>query len=125
MMNSEQLTELVTTALDDLKAQDVAILDISDKSSIADAMVIATGTSERHVGSIANAVVIQAKAAGEQPLGVEGEMKSDWVLVDMGDVIVHIMTPKARDFYELEKLWSVRPSTDSNENGETDVVEEV
>ncbi len=118
MMNSEQLTKLVTTALDDLKALDVTALDISDKSSIADVMVIATGTSERHVGSIANEVVVQAKAAGEQPLGVEGEMKSDWVLVDMGDVIVHVMTPKARDFYELEKLWSVRPNSDASDTDE-------
>jgi ribosome-associated protein len=113
MMNSEQVTQLVVDALDNMKAQDVTVLHVADKTSIADAMVIATGTSERHVGSLANEVVVQAKKAGEQPLGVEGEMKSDWVLVDLGDVIVHVMTQKARSFYELEKLWSVRPSTDA------------
>ncbi|HBR97193.1 MAG TPA: ribosome silencing factor [Gammaproteobacteria bacterium] len=109
-MNSQQLTALAQSALDDLKAKDVTVIDITDKSSIADAMVIATGTSDRHVGALANEVVFQAKAAGEQPLGIEGESSSDWVLVDLGDVIVHVMTQKARDFYELEKLWSVKPS---------------
>lgn len=109
MMNSEQLSGLVIEALENIKGQDVTVLNVADKTSIADVMVIATGTSDRHVGSLANEVVMKAKEAGEQPLGVEGEMKSDWVLVDLGDVIVHVMTQKARDFYELEKLWSVRP----------------
>ena len=109
MMNTEQLTNLATQALDDTKAQDVTVIDVTDKTSVADAMIIATGTSDRHVGSLANEVVVKAKAAGENPLGVEGESQSDWVLVDLGDVIVHVMTQKARDFYELEKLWSVRP----------------
>ncbi|MDO6461968.1 ribosome silencing factor [Granulosicoccaceae sp. 1_MG-2023] len=108
-MNTEQLTNLAVQSLDDMKAQDVTVIDVTDKTSVADAMVIATGTSDRHVGSLANEVVVQAKAAGEKPLGVEGEAQSDWVLVDLGDVIVHVMTQKARDFYELEKLWSVRP----------------
>ncbi len=109
MINSEQISQLVIQALADLKAQNVTLLDIADKTSIADAMVIATGTSDRHVGALANEVVVKAKSRGVQPLGVEGELKSDWVLVDLGDVIVHVMTQKARDFYELEKLWSVRP----------------
>ncbi len=114
-MNSEQLTKLAIEALDDLKAQDITVLNISDKSSIADAMVVATGTSDRHVGSLANEVAVQAKAAGESPLGIEGDNSSDWVLVDLGDVIVHVMTQKARDFYELEKLWSVKPNGDEAE----------
>jgi len=112
-MNAEKLTDLAVNALENLKAQDITILHISKKTTIADVMIIASGTSERHVGSIANEVVQNAKAAGEQPLGVEGEMKSNWVLVDLGDVIVHVMTQKARDFYELEKLWSIRPNDDS------------
>lgn len=114
-MNSEQLTQLAIDALDDLKAQDITVINISDKSSIADAMVVATGTSDRHVGSLANEVAVQAKAAGESPLGIEGDNSSDWVLVDLGDVIVHVMTQKARDFYELEKLWSVKPNSDGAE----------
>ncbi|MCB1757951.1 MAG: ribosome silencing factor [Gammaproteobacteria bacterium] len=117
-MNSEQLTGLVTEALDNLKGQDITVLDVADKTSIADVMVIATGTSDRHVGALANEIVVTAKEAGEQPLGVEGEMKSDWVLVDLGDVIVHIMTQKARDFYELEKLWSVRPNDQKSDLAE-------
>ena len=115
LMNSEQLTKLAVTALEDLKAQDILVMDIADKSSIADAMIVATGTSDRHVGSLAGEVVEQAKAAGEKPLGVEGESSSDWVLVDLGDVIVHVMTQKSRDFYELEKLWSVRRKSEETE----------
>ena len=114
-MNSEQLTELAVTALEDLKAQDILVMDIADKSSIADAMIVATGTSDRHVGSLASQVVEQAKAAGEKPLGIEGESSSDWVLVDLGDVIVHVMTQKSRDFYELEKLWSVSRKREETE----------
>jgi len=115
-MNAEKLTDLVTNALENLKAQEITVMQISEKTTIADVMVIASGTSERHVGSIANEVVQDAKAAGEQPLGVEGEMKSDWVLVDLGDVIVHVMTPEARNFYELEKLWSIRPDDESRDS---------
>lgn len=115
-MNIEKLTDLATDAMDSLKAQDITVLHIADKTTIADVMVIATGTSDRHVGAIANEVVTKAKEAGQQPLGIEGELKSDWVLVDLGDLIVHVMTQKARDFYELEKLWSVRPNDDSTDS---------
>ncbi len=112
-MKIENLTDLVIGALNDLKAQNITVLPVGDKTTIADVMVIATGTSTRHVSSIASEVVAKAKEAKQQPLGVEGETNSDWVLVDLGDIIVHVMTQKARDFYELEKLWSIRPDSDN------------
>ncbi len=110
-MNSRELTKLVTDALDDLKGQEILHIDIGEKSSIADAMVVATGTSRRHVKSLAEQVRLKAKDAGEPPLGVEGEDTGDWVLVDLGDVIVHVMTGETREFYALEKLWSVGPAS--------------
>ena len=104
-MELEALQELVTTAMDDMKAQQVKVLDVRGKSTITDMMVIATGTSTRHVKSIAENVALKAKNAGEQPLGTEGERDSEWMLVDLNDIIVHVMTPATRDFYNLEKLW--------------------
>ena len=113
-MNSQQLTKLAISALEDLKGLDIAEFDIQAKSSIADCMIVATGTSQRHVKSLAENVRQSAKDAGSQPLGVEGEDGGEWVLVDLGDVIVHVMTAETRDFYALEKLWSVGPDTDSS-----------
>ena len=104
-MELEALQELVTTAMDDMKAQEVRVLDVQGKSTITDLMVIATGTSTRHVRSIAENVALKAKDAGEQPLGTEGGRDSEWVLVDLNNIIVHVMTPATRDFYNLEKLW--------------------
>ncbi len=109
-MNSEQVTALATEALESLKGLDIVVLDIRDKSSIADAMLVATGTSQRHVGALAEEVRVRSKNAGHAPLGIEGSKTgSDWTLVDLGDVIVHVMTREKRDFYALEKLWSVGP----------------
>ena len=104
-MELEELQALVIRALDDMKAQDVRVLDVRGKSTITDVMVIATGTSTRHVKSLADNVAVQAKNAGEQPLGTEGERDSEGMLVDLNDVVVHVMTPATRDFYNLEKLW--------------------
>jgi ribosome-associated protein len=122
-MNSEQLTHLATSALDDLKGVDIEAIDIRDKTSMADVMLIATGTSMRHVKSLANEVKVQVKAAGNLRLSVEGDDRSDWVLIDLGDVIVHVMTKEKREFYALEKLWSVGPedaaSQDTGESIET------
>ena len=112
MITSEELASLANNALDDLKGVDIVQIDISEKSSIADAMLVATGTSRRHVLSLADSVRKQAKEAGNAPLGVEGTDSGDWVLVDLGDVIVHVMTAETRDFYALEKLWSVGPEND-------------
>lgn len=108
-MKSEQVIDLAVKALEDMKGVDLTVIDIVGKSSIADAMIVVTGTSQRHVRSLAEAVRLQAKEAGHPPLGVEGDDTSDWVLVDLGDVIVHVMTDEKREFYSLEKLWSVGP----------------
>ena len=108
-MNSEAVTQMAVKALDDMKGVDLAVIDIIGKSSIADAMIVVTGTSQRHVRSLAESVRLSAKEANHPPLGVEGGDSSDWVLVDLGDVIVHVMTEEKREFYSLEKLWSVGP----------------
>ncbi len=101
----DTLLELVTEALDDMKGKDIVTLDVRGLSTVTDYMVIATGTSNRHVKSLAEEVALQAKKAGYAPLGVEGEMANDWVLADLGDVIVHVMQADAREFYDLERLW--------------------
>ena len=106
-MQSKELVTLVEQAADDLKAVDMLTLEVSGLTSITDFMVIASGTSDRHVRSIADNVIEQAKAAGVQVLGVEGQDFGEWVLVDLGDVVVHIMQPRVRDFYKLENLWNL------------------
>ena len=100
----------VLDALDDLKAKDVKEIDVRGKTSITDILVIASGTSTRHVKSIADEVVKFAKRAGVMPLGVEGEREAEWVLVDLGDIVVHVMLPRIREFYGLERLWTVGDS---------------
>ncbi|WP_026340824.1 ribosome silencing factor [Thioalkalivibrio sp. ALJT] len=112
-MNSEQLLELVTTALDDMKAQNIRSIDVRGKTTLADYMVIASGTSGRHVQSAAESVAMTAKEAGIQPLGVEGQESQEWVLVDLNDVIIHVMLPETRDFYNLEKLWLAEEAADT------------
>ncbi|HPE62008.1 MAG TPA: ribosome silencing factor [Thiolinea sp.] len=109
-MELEQLQQLVLKALDDLKAQDVVLLDVRGKSSITDSMVIATGTSTRHVRALAESVALKARAAGQAPLGTEGERESEWVLVDLNDMVIHVMLPHVRAFYNLEKLWGESPA---------------
>jgi ribosome-associated protein len=94
-------------ALDDMKAVNVKTLDVRDQTDIADTMIIASGNSDRHVRSIADRVVEFAKKAGDRPMGVEGERDGEWVLVDLQDVIVHVMLPRVREFYRLESLWDV------------------
>jgi ribosome-associated protein len=101
----EQLRELVLTALEGFKAIDIQTIDVSEQNPLTELFVIASGSSSRHLKSMAENLIIKAKAAGCPPLGVEGQRQSDWVLVDLNDVIVHLMLPQARAFYNLEKLW--------------------
>ncbi|WP_018953686.1 ribosome silencing factor [Thioalkalivibrio sulfidiphilus] len=104
-MQTEELTELVVKALEDLKGQDIKAIDVRGKTAITDMMVIASGTSDRHVKALADSVIVKAKEAGVMPLGTEGQGDNEWVLVDLNDVVVHVMLPRVRDFYNLEKLW--------------------
>ncbi|WP_415882512.1 ribosome silencing factor [Neptuniibacter sp. QD72_48] len=106
-MQAEKVLELVHAALEDMKAKEIVDLDVRGRSTVTDYMVIASGTSKRHVGSIGEEVVVKLKEAGVMPLGSEGQGVSDWILVDLGDVVVHVMMPDARDFYDLERLWGV------------------
>ena len=97
-------------ALEDLKAKNIVQLDVREMTDVTDTLIIASGTSNRHVKSIANNVVEDSKKLGYMPLGVEGIDAGDWVLVDFGDIVVHVMQEETRNFYELEKLWSITPS---------------
>jgi len=101
----DQLRDLVIRALEDFKAIDIQQIDVSGRNPLTDMFVIASGNSRRHVKSMAENLVARAKAAGCPPLGVEGEKQAEWVLVDLNDVIVHLMIPQTRAFYNLEKLW--------------------
>ena len=101
------LRQQVHLALEELKARDVREIDVRGKTGITDYMVIASGTSTRHVKSIADEVMKYAKRMGNPPIGVEGEREAEWVLVDLGDVIVHVMLPRVREIYALERLWTV------------------
>jgi ribosome-associated protein len=101
------LKSVVIAALDDMKALEVKVLDVRGLTDVADYMVIASGTSDRHVRSVAQRVVERTKEAGFRPHGVEGQQDSDWVLIDLNEIIVHVMLPRVREFYGLEKLWDI------------------
>ena len=103
----KSLEQVVAGALDDLKAVDVHVLDVRHLTTVTDTMVVASGRSDRHVRAIASAVVEQCKHAGFRPIGVEGERSGEWVLVDLADLVVHVMLPRVREFYNLEKLWDM------------------
>jgi iojap-like ribosome-associated protein len=106
--SAEALLATVRAAVEELKAKEVVEIDVRGKTSVTDHLVIASGTSTRHVKSIADEVIKQTKQQlGVTPLGVEGEREAEWVLVDLGDVVVHIMLPRVREFYALERLWTV------------------
>ena len=103
------LTKIAVAALEDMKAVNVKVLDVRKLTDVADTMIVATGTSDRHVKSIADRVIQRCREAGHRAFGVEGQREGEWVLVDLQDLIVHVMLPRIREFYGLEKLWDLRP----------------
>ena len=104
-MQNEQLVKVAVAALEDMKGQDITIIDVRGKTSVTDFMVIASGTSSRHVKSMANEVLEKVKEQGVRPIGSEGLDSGEWALLDLGDIVVHVMLPTARQFYDLERLW--------------------
>lgn len=104
----KNISRIAQDALEDLKAKDITVLDVEGLTSVTDTMIICSGTSSRHVKAIAQAVVDSCKEHGYRPLGVEGVDEADWVLVDLGDAVVHVMQLQARAFYQLEKLWDMK-----------------
>ena len=111
-MNSEQLCDLVVDALEEVKAKDIVRLDVRELTTVTDYMVVASGTSSRHVKALADAVADKARQAGHRPAGIEGENGGEWVLLDLSDALVHVMLPRVREFYNLEKLWLLSPAKD-------------
>jgi len=116
-MQSEELLELAQTSLEDMKAKDLRVLDVRSLTSVTDYLLIASGTSGRHVRSMAEKLIETAKHSGLTPLGVEGQDASEWVLIDLADVVVHVMQPRVREFYKLEDLWAVGSGSTAEESG--------
>lgn len=108
---SDKLQKLIQTSLQDTKGQDIRIVDVTKLSDVMDTLIIATGTSSRHVKSLANNAIEDGKKQGFRPIGIEGMDGGEWVLVDYGDIVLHVMQQVTRDFYELEKLWSTAPAS--------------
>ncbi len=109
-LTTDQLQELVVSSLEDFKANDILVIDVAGRSPLTERLVIASGSSTRHVKSMAENLIVKAKEMGCPPLGVEGAREGEWVLVDLNDVIVHLMLPQTRAFYNLEKLWEASAS---------------
>ncbi|WP_233558192.1 ribosome silencing factor [Alginatibacterium sediminis] len=110
MKKEQALVDFVVDKIEDLKGRDISVLDVREKSTVTDYLVVCSGNSKRHVQSIAQNVNIEAKQAEVEILGIEGQVEGEWVLVDLGNVVVHVMQDQTRDFYQLEKLWSQGPS---------------
>ena len=115
------MLNLVTASLDDDKAKDVTVIDLAGKTSFADHMVIATGTSQRHVASMADHLRESMKSEGVPRVALEGLTQCDWVLVDGGDIIIHLFRPEVRDFYDLEKIWIDPVPQPNNVSGQASV----
>jgi ribosome-associated protein len=116
---TQPLKDIVINALEEIKATNITSIDVRELTGMMDHMIVASGNSNRQVKSLANSVVVDAKKAGYTMIGIEGDDTSEWILVDFGDVIVHIMLPTTREFYDLERLWSLRPG-DLPEGGSGD-----
>ena len=118
---AQALKDIIINALEEVKATEITTIDVRDLTGIMDTMIIASGNSNRQVKALANSVVVDAKDAGYELIGIEGDDKAEWILVDLGDVIVHIMLPTTREFYDLERLWSVRPNdADEDQDSSSD-----
>jgi ribosome-associated protein len=116
-MQTEEIKQLVINSLEDLKAKDITVIDVRGRTSVTDYMILATGTSKKHAQAVCDNASTEAKAKGLKPLGAEGRDSSDWMLLDLGDVILHVMTEQARNFYDLERLWG-EPSEDKSADKE-------
>lgn len=108
-----ELRDFAVATLEDAKARDIQVIDLTGRSAFADFMIVCSGSSTRQVKAAADRLVQRAKASGHKPFGVEGTDEAEWVLVDLSDVVVHVMLPQTRAFYNLEKLWSTPPATRS------------
>tara|TARA_R110002072_G_scaffold303107_2_gene493774 strand:- start:46404 stop:46802 length:399 start_codon:yes stop_codon:yes gene_type:complete len=108
-LETKQLTELVTAALDNIKGQNIDVFDVAELTQVTDCMVICTGTSSTHIKALADEVVVKVKEAGCEVQGIEGRLQAEWVLVDLGHVIVHLMLASTRAMYRLEDLWNFKP----------------
>lgn len=114
--SSKAIAAKVVSVLEDMKANDIVAIDVRHLTSITDAMIVASGRSDRHVRAISEALVQRCKAAGIEPLGVEGTAGGEWILIDLADAIVHVMLPRTRSFYEIEKLWDIAQPRELAEN---------
>ncbi len=114
-MELNALKALTIEAIEDIKAFDIKTIDVQGRNSLTDVLIFASARSDRQVKAVANNVIIKSKHAGVQPIGVEGMQAGDWVLVDLGDIVVHIMLPQVREFYNIEKLWDVDADTEASE----------
>ena len=111
-MQLEALKDLVVETLEEMKGADVVVIDVRGKTSVTDYMMVATGTSARHVKSLAESVSVAAKEVGEIPLGMEGAAEGEWALLDLNGIVLHVMQAKVRDFYQLERLWAIDTPND-------------
>ena len=113
-LSLDQLSQVVVNALEEVKGKDITVLDVAEIADYADRLIIASGTSNTHIRALANNVTVESKKAGNAPISAEGENSNEWGLIDLGDIVVHVMTPQARDFYDLERLWTPRPEESKN-----------